>query len=217
MLPIQKMIAEIEAEVGYTVGMTGRAELSEQVREAMSQVARHMFVDPELMDEAYDNYPLPIGYDQTISQPYMVAIMTDLLEPKPHHRVLEIGCGSGYQAAILSLLVKQVISLEIVGPLAQSARERLARLGYHNVEVIEADGQFGWEQQAPYDGIIVTAAPEEIPQPLIDQLAPGGHLIIPVGARYMAQELLDIHKVTENEVITKGVLGVSFVPLIGGA
>ena len=213
---MQQMIDDIEVEVVYTAKMIGRHSLSERVMEAMRQVPRHVFVDPSQLDEAYDNCPLPIGYGQTISQPYMVAVMTDLLEPRPHHRILEIGCGSGYQAAVLSLLVKQVISLEIIAPLADSARRLLARLGYHNVEVIEADGHFGWESQAPYDGIIVTAAPEEIPPPLIDQLIPGGHLIIPVGALYMAQQLLDIHKAADGSVITKELLPVSFVPLTGG-
>jgi len=210
------MIEEIEMEVSYTANMIGRHALSDRVIDAMRQVPRHLFVDPGLLDEAYDNNPLPIGYGQTISQPYMVAVMTDLLEPQPHHRILEVGCGSGYQASVLSLLVKQVISLEIISPRADSARRLLKEQGYHNVQVIQADGHFGWADGAPYDGIIVTAAPKETPQPLIDQLAPGGHLIIPVGFPGIGQQLLDIHKAEDGSISTKSRLPVRFVPLTGG-
>lgn len=210
---MQQMIDDIEAEVEYTAKSIGRQRLSDRVLDAMRNVPRHAFVANDQQEEAYANRPLPIGYGQTISQPYMVALMTDLLDPRPHHRILEIGCGSGYQAAVLALLVTQVISLEIIAPLADSARLRLARLGYPNVAVIEADGHLGWEPQAPYDGIIVTAAPEEVPQPLIEQLAPNGHLIIPVGARAMPQQLLDIHRADDGSVITRTLLPVSFVPL----
>ncbi|WP_432474563.1 protein-L-isoaspartate(D-aspartate) O-methyltransferase [Amphritea sp. HPY] len=213
---MRQMIEDIELEVRYTAEMIGRHTLSDSVIDAMRRVPRHVFVDPALLDQAYDNNPLPIGYGQTISQPYMVAVMTDLLEPQSHQKVLEVGCGSGYQAAVLSLLVKQVISLEIISPLADSARRLLKEQGYHNVQVIQADGHFGWADQAPYDGIIVTAAPEEIPQPLIDQLAPGGHLIIPVGFHGIGQQLLDIYKAKDGSVSTKKRLPVRFVPLTGG-
>ncbi|MEH6825620.1 MAG: protein-L-isoaspartate(D-aspartate) O-methyltransferase [Motiliproteus sp.] len=213
---MQQMIADIEAEVDFTAKMIGRHRLSDRVMAAMRQVPRHVFVADSLLDDAYDNRPLPIGYGQTISQPYMVAVMTDLLEPGPNQRILEIGCGSGYQAAVLSLLVARVISLEIIASLADSARQRLARLGYPNVEVIEADGSLGWQRQAPYDGIIVTAAPDAVPQPLIDQLAPNGHLIIPVGAHPLSQQLLDIYKAADGSVIRKALLPVRFVPLTGG-
>lgn len=210
---MQQMLDDIQAEVEYTARMIGRHRLSERVMDAIRNVPRHAFVPDSKQADAYDNRPLPIGHGQTISQPYIVAVMTDLLEPRPHHRILEIGCGSGYQAAILSLLVKQVISLEIIPSLADSARHRLERLGYLNIEVIDADGHFGWQIQAPYDGIIVTAAPEKIPQPLIDQLAPGGHLIIPVGTYHLTQQLLDIYKSKDDSIITKALLPVSFVPL----
>ncbi|MEH6625395.1 MAG: protein-L-isoaspartate(D-aspartate) O-methyltransferase [Motiliproteus sp.] len=213
---MQQMIDDIEAEVDYTAEMIGRQRLSKRVIEAMRQVPRHAFVDSSQQEQAYENRPLPIGHGQTISQPYMVAVMTDLLETQPHHQVLEIGCGSGYQAAILSQLVEQVISLEIIPSLAKSARERLTRLGYNNVQVIEADGHAGWDSQAPYDGIIVTAAPEQIPPLLIDQLVAGGHLIIPVGRHFMGQQLLDIHKTEDGSVTSKTLLAVSFVPLTGG-
>ncbi len=213
---MQQMIDDIEAEVSYTAKMIGRHHLCEPVMDAMRRVPRHAFVDDAQLNDAYDNRPLPIGYGQTISQPYMVAVMTDLLQPRPHHRMLEVGCGSGYQAAVLSLLVEQVISLEIIAPLAVSARQRLARLGYSNVEVIEADGYQGWSCQAPYDGIIVTAAPETVPQPLIDQLAPNGHLIIPVGPHLLSQQLFDIHKMADGSVIRQALLPVCFVPLTGG-
>ncbi len=213
---MQQMIDDIEAEVDYTAKMIGRHRLSDRVMAAMRQVPRHAFVADALLEEAYDNCPLPIGYGQTISQPYMVALMTDLLDPGPNQCILEIGCGSGYQAAVLSLLVERVISLEIIASLADSARQRLARLGYLNVEVIEADGCVGWPRQAPYDGIIVTAAPEAVPQPLIDQLAANGHLIIPVGARPLCQQLLDIYKAADGSVIHKALLPVSFVPFTGG-
>lgn len=210
---MRQMLEDIAAEVEYTAKMIGRHRLCDSVMGAMRKVPRHAFVPEALQDEAYTNRPLPIGYGQTISQPYMVALMTDLLEPRSQHRILEIGCGSGYQAAVLSLLVTQVISLEIIPGLAESARRRLSRLGYANVEVINADGYLGWKSQAPYDGIIVTAAPEKVPQPLIDQLAPNAHLIIPVGSHPLTQQLLDIQKTKDAQVITRALLPVSFVPL----
>ncbi|GGK56294.1 protein-L-isoaspartate(D-aspartate) O-methyltransferase [Amphritea balenae] len=210
---MRQMIEDIETEVRYTADMIGRHRLSDRVIDAMRRVPRHLFVDPGLLDEAYDNNPLPIGYGQTISQPYMVAVMTDLLELQPHQKILEVGFGSGYQAAVLSLLVKQVISLEIISPLADRAHRLLKQQGYHNVQVIQADGHFGWADEAPYDGIIVTAAPEEIPQPLIDQLAPESHLIIPVGFQGIGQQLMDVHKAKDGSINTRSRLGVRFVPL----
>ena len=158
---------------------------------------------------------MPIGYGQTISQPYIVALMTDLLNPEPGHVILEVGTGSGYQAAILSLLVKQVYSTDIVEPLATEARERLQRLGYANVEVRAGDGYHGWVEHAPFDGIVVTAAAPSIPGPLIDQLRPGGRLVIPVGLPYQFQELMLVEKSEDNKVHTKDILGVAFVPLTG--
>ena len=210
---MQQMLDDINAEVEYTAKMIGRHRLSERVMAVMQKVPRHAFVPDSQQGEAYENRPLPIGYGQTISQPYIVALMADLLETRPHHRILEVGCGSGYQASVLSLLVKQVISLEIISSLADSARQRLSRLGYLNVEVINADGHLGWKRQAPYDGIIVTAAPEEVPPALIEQLVPNGHLIIPVGVHHLTQQLLDIQKSGDGTIISQALLPVSFVPL----
>lgn len=213
----QQMLDDINAEVEFTARLIGRNRLSDSVMDAMRRVPRHAFVPRSQRGEAYANRPLQIGYGQTISQPYMVALMSDLLKPRPEHSVLEIGCGSGYQAAVLSLLVKRVISLEIIPGLAKSARQRLLRLGYANVEVIEADGHLGWQAQAPYDGIIVTAAPRVIPDALIDQLAPGAHLIIPAGERLLSQQLFDFYKQSDGSVIRKTLLPVSFVPLTGSS
>lgn len=209
---MQQMLDDIAAEVEYTAKAIGRSRLSERVMNAIRNVPRHSFVPDSEQADAYENRPLPIGYGQTISQPYIVAVMTELLEPRPHHRILEIGCGSGYQAAVLSLLVKKIISLEIIPSLAGSARQRLSQLGYSNVEVINADGHFGCKSYAPYDGIIVTAAPENVPQSLIDQLTPTGHLVIPVGVHHLTQQLLDIQKATDGSLTSQALLPVSFVP-----
>jgi protein-L-isoaspartate(D-aspartate) O-methyltransferase len=159
------MIREIEADVRATAHYIKRDKLDARVMDAMASVPRHEFVPVELQDEAYDNNPLLIGYGQTISQPYIVALMTDLLETRPNAIILEVGTGSGYQSAVLAELVAHVYSLEIIEPLAKSARQRLQQLGYSNVEVLCSDGYKGWPEQAPYDGIIVTAAAQEIPPP----------------------------------------------------
>nr|WP_207061535.1 protein-L-isoaspartate(D-aspartate) O-methyltransferase [Motiliproteus sp. SC1-56] len=211
------MLEEIASEVRETAHLIGRARLSDAVMEAMAQVPREAFVSPDLRREAYANYPLPIDHGQTISQPYMVALMTDLLEPRPQHRVLEVGTGCGYQSAVLSLLVERVVSLEVIKALATSARARLARLGYGNVEVIHADGGGGWPELAPYDGIIVTAAPTEIPPALIEQLADDGRLVIPVGGQYSTQQLLRVTKGGDGTVKVDTLLPVRFVPLTGDA
>lgn len=215
MKPMTRMLQDIEREVDLTRSLIGKDALNPRVMEAMKKVPRHEFVPPGAETYAYDNGPLPIGHGQTISQPYIVALMTDLLNPAADDVVLEVGTGSGYQAAILSLLVRQVYSLEIVEPLAAQARERLHRLGYTNVEVRNADGYHGWAEHAPFDGIVVTAAAPYIPDPLIEQLKPGGRLVIPVGLPYYHQELMLVEKTADNEIRTQDVLGVAFVPLTG--
>ena len=183
--------------------------------QSLGSVPRHEFVPEQQKPEAYGNYPLPIGYGQTISQPYIVALMTDLVRPDPDDVVLEVGTGSGYQAAVLAKLVKRVYSMEIIEPLAQQAGKRLERLGYTNVETKLGDGYFGWEEHAPYDAIIVTAASSHVPPPLIQQLKPGGRLVIPVGGRFAIQYLLLIEKSEDGEIMTRQITAVRFVPLTG--
>jgi protein-L-isoaspartate(D-aspartate) O-methyltransferase len=184
-----------------------------RVLEAMGQIPRHAFVPPRYRGAAYGDHPLPIGQGQTISQPYIVAVMTELLEPKKTDRVLEIGAGSGYQAAILGLLVQKVITIERIDDVAAMARENLARLNIDNVEVIVGDGTLGYPAEQPYDGIIITAATPEIPAPLLEQLAEGGRLVAPVGTRDY-QELMRLVK-REGEIESTSFGGVVFVPLIG--
>jgi protein-L-isoaspartate(D-aspartate) O-methyltransferase len=214
---MQRLLEEIRVDVRDTAYLTGRIELDVRVMEAFAQVPRHAFVPEALRDRAYDNHPLPIGQGQTISQPYIVALMTDLLDPRPEHVVLEIGTGSGYQAAVLAGLVKQVYSVEVVESLAREARERLQRLGYGNVEVRVGDGRAGWPEHGPYDGILVAAAAEEVPQALVEQLKPGGSLVIPVGLSHFAQQLRRISKDRDGNVETRNLLPVVFVPLMGDA
>jgi protein-L-isoaspartate(D-aspartate) O-methyltransferase len=187
----------------------------EAVMRALAEVRRHEFVPPGQRSEAYQNHPLPIGHGQTISQPYIVALMTDQAAVNENDVVLEVGTGSGYQAAILAKLVRQVYSIEIVEPLAQEATERLARLGYENVETRLGDGYYGWEAHAPYDAIIVTAAASHVPPPLIEQLKPGGRMVIPVGGRFTVQYLLLIRKTEQGEIVTRTLSAVRFVPLTG--
>ena len=181
------------------------------VLQAMRRVPRHLFVPEDVRPFAYDDRPLPIGRGQTISQPYIVAYMTEALQLSPEHTVLEIGTGSGYQAAILAELVKQVYSIEIVPDLAETARRALAQAGYRNVEVRTANGYLGWPERAPFDRIIVTAAPPEIPQALVDQLAVGGVMVVPVGTAY--QEIVVITK-TPSGVTEKRTIEVRFVPMV---
>lgn len=207
------MLRDIERGVEYTRHLTGKVTFAKRVMEAFERVPRQEFVPEDLRGRAYDDAPLPIGGGQTISQPYIVALMTDLLETKPDDIVLEVGTGSGYQAAILSGLVKQVYSVEVVDALATEARARLRRLGYANVEVRSGDGYNGWAEHAPFDGIIVTAAAPFIPEPLIEQLKPGGRLVIPVGIPYGQQELMLIEKTSAGETRSRRILAVAFVPL----
>ena len=208
-----RMVAEIAAMARETGGATGRPSFGEAVMTAMGRVSRHRFV-PFLQEAfAYENRPLPIGEGQTISQPFLVALMTDLLDPKPGDTVLEVGTGSGYQAAVLAELVAKVYTIEIVEPLGRRARQLLEQLGYRNVEVRIGDGYNGWPEAAPFDSIVVTAAPVEVPKQLINQLKPGGRLVIPVGGPYDSQYLLLIEKQPDGTSTTKRTLPVRFVPL----
>jgi protein-L-isoaspartate(D-aspartate) O-methyltransferase len=207
------LVALIESEVADTADYTGRPKLRPAVLDAMRAVPREEFVPPEEAYAAYANVPLPIGHFQTISQPYVVALMTDLLDPEPGDVMLEIGTGSGYQAAVLSTLVSRVYSLEVVPQLAASAAERLVRLGYDNVVTREGDGNLGWPDHAPYDGIVVTAGAREVPPALIDQLKPGAALVIPVDAGF-SQMLRRITRDPDGDVHTEDVLPVAFVPLV---
>lgn len=184
-----------------------------RVLAAMRKVPRHLFVDAAQRAQAYDDHPLPIPGNQTISQPYIVALMSELLELQPGERVLEIGTGSGYQSAVLAELAKEVYTIEIVPELARSADARMKELGYRNVTVREGDGYGGWPEHAPFDAIIVTAAPERIPQPLVEQLAPGGIMVIPVGGFF--QELKVFRKSADGRVTEKDILPVRFVPMTG--
>ncbi len=211
----QRMLEVIEEEVAYTSHAIGKAKLDPRVMDALRQVPRHEFVPANCQASAYNNGPLSIGHGQTISQPYIVALMTDLLEPQADDIILEIGTGSGYQSAILSCLVKHVHTTETVSPLVDPARERLQRLGYNNVEVHDCDGYYGLPQHAPFDGIIVTAAAPHVPQPLLDQLKPEGRLVIPVGHEYYAQELLVIRKLANGHFNRRKIIDVVFVPLTG--
>jgi protein-L-isoaspartate(D-aspartate) O-methyltransferase len=188
-----------------------------RVLDAMRQAPRHKFVPAAYRGQAYEDHPVPIGYGQTISQPYIVAVMTELLGPRPDHRVLELGTGSGYQAAVLSPLVKEVYTIEIVEPLGRAAHERLAGLGYANVEVKVGDGYFGWPEKAPFDAIIVTAWASHVPPPLLEQLKPGGRMVIPVGNALYQQNLVVVHKgETAQDLRMESIMPVVFVPLTGG-
>lgn len=208
------MLKTIESEAVYTASLTGRVHFAKRTMEVMTQVDRADFVPEHARGFAYDNGPLPIGYGQTISQPYMVALMTDLLDLTPESVVLEIGTGSGYQAAVLSRLVRQVYSIERVPELAEEAAKRLTRLGYGNIETRCANGYEGWKEYSPFDGIIVTAAVPYFPPELIEQLKPEGKLVIPIGMPYRHQELMLMTKDIKGETETRDILGVAFVPLI---
>jgi protein-L-isoaspartate(D-aspartate) O-methyltransferase len=183
----------------------------------MGEVPREYFVDERFLERAYGDYPLPIAEGQTISQPYIVAYMTAALELSPTDRVLEIGTGSGYAAAVLSRIVKSVHSVERLGGLAQSARQRLERLGYTNIVIHEGDGTLGWPEYAPYTAIVVTAGAPQVPHPLLDQLAIGGRLVVPVGKTCEVQELVRVRRISGEDYRTEELCGVRFVPLIGAA
>ena len=207
-----RMVDTIEDEFRWTASLVG--PLDPAVAEIMRKVPRHRFVPDDYQGNAYLNQPLPIGYGQTISQPYIVALMTNLLEVESAAVVLEIGTGSGYQAAILAELVKKVYTIEIIEPLGTLARERLRRLGKRNVHARIGDGYFGWEEHAPFDGIFVTAAGDHIPPPLVRQLKPGGKLVMPVGG-FLTQYLVLVEKAGDGSVTTRQLLPVQFVPLTG--
>ena len=206
-----RMVAEIAAIARETGSATGRSSLNDAVMTAMGKVPRHRFIPSRQQAFAYENRALPIGEDQTISQPFLVALMTDLLDPKPGDTVLEVGTGSGYQAAILAELVAKVYTIEIVEPLGRRAMQVLDELGYRNVEVRIGDGYNGWPEAAPFDSIVVTAAPTDIPTPLISQLKRGGRMVIPSGASDM-QYLLLVEKRPDGTTTTRRTLPVRFVP-----
>ena len=212
-VPRARMVAEITDDARATARDTGRPAFDRKVMDAMRTVPRHLFVPENLRSAAYANRPLPIGHGQTISQPYIVALMTDLLRVDKSDVVLEVGTGSGYQAAVLSPLVRHVHTVEIIAPLAKQAAARLQSLGYRNVTVRHADGYNGWKEAAPYDAIIVTAAATHIPPPLVQQLKPGGRMIIPVGGPFATQSLMLVEKTAAGKVRTRQVLPVLFVPL----
>jgi len=178
---------------------------------SMRKVQRHLFVSDNMVDYSYDDRPLPIGYGQTISQPYIVAYMTEIIKPRPDYKVLEIGTGSGYQAAVLSRIVKEVYSIEIIDSLSNQARNRLDKLNYKNIHVRFGDGYHGWKDKAPFDAIVVTAASEHIPPPLISQLKENGRMIIPVGSPFMTQQLMLVEK-TKGRIHTSSMIPVQFVP-----
>jgi protein-L-isoaspartate(D-aspartate) O-methyltransferase len=195
-------------------GIVGWGITDPEVVAVMEAVPRHLFVPPEYLDQAYENHPLPIGLGQTISQPYIVALMTEYLELEPGEKVLEIGTGSGYQAAVLAEMGVEVYSIEILLPLAERAAERLGQVGYAEVHTRAGDGYFGWPEEAPFDAIIVTAAPDHVPQPLLAQLAIGGVMVIPVGPPGGYQELWQLRRESEDQVVSTNLGGVRFVPLV---
>lgn len=204
------MVADIRRQ------SAGEEDLDRRVLDVMARVPRHAFVPAAQRSHAYENRPLPIGYGQTISQPYIVALMTDLAQPGKAHKVLEIGTGSGYQAAVLAELVAHVYSIEIVEPLATQAAERLRALGYANVHTRVGDGYYGWPQAGPFDSIVVTAAAPAVPPPLLRQLKPGGRMVIPVGTSFFTQTLMLVEKDAQGRVRTRQIAPVRFVPLTGG-
>jgi protein-L-isoaspartate(D-aspartate) O-methyltransferase len=211
----QALVEEVRRDLSAIRHLTHRPVPCQPVMKALGKVPREEFVPGETATSAYENIPLPIGFGQTISQPSIVALMTDMIHPQPDQVVLEIGTGSGYQAAILAEVVKQVYSVELVEALAMKAQRRLARLGYANIEIRVGDGCEGWPEHAPFDAILVTAAASRMPAALIDQLKPGGTLVIPIGRPYHGQDLVEVKKDPHGMVTERAVLPVAFVPLIG--
>ena len=208
-----KMVKAIQADMRHMRREIGRSTLSQPVLDAMNTVPRHLFVPASHKDHAYDNTPLPIGEGQTISQPFIVALMTELLSVDAKSRVLEVGTGSGYQAAVLAEIVAEVYSIEIVPSLAQEAGARLSEAGYHNVHVRQGDGTLGWPSKAPFDGIIVTAAGIDIPEALLSQLKPGAHLVMPVGGENETQQLMVITHNPDGTYSRRSIIPVRFVPI----
>jgi protein-L-isoaspartate(D-aspartate) O-methyltransferase len=211
---LENMIDTIKLEARDAAPWVGKADIDPRVLAAVAEVPRHEFVPPDVIASAYENEPLPIGHGQTISQPYLVALMTDLLQIESGDVILEIGTGSGYQTAVLASLVGRVYSVEVIPELAEKAAARLRRLGYERIETRWGDGYHGWPEHAPYDGINVTAAVNDIPQPLIDQLKPGGRLVAPVGMRLQGQDLLVLEKDEQGRTRRRSILPVAFVPLL---
>ncbi|MFA7268572.1 MAG: protein-L-isoaspartate(D-aspartate) O-methyltransferase [Sterolibacterium sp.] len=209
---VARMIDQIQFETRDSRDWTGISAIEPKVVEALQLTPRVAFVPDECAHLAYANQPLPVGFGQTISQPFIVALMTQLLLPQENDTILEIGTGSGYQAAVLARLVRRVITVEIVAALAVRAAKTLAALGVSNVEVHAGDGYGGWPESAPYDGIIVTACAKAIPQPLLDQLKPGGRMVIPIGTAYGSQDLRLVEKSAGGAVSSREVLPVAFVP-----
>ncbi len=208
----QRMLADIEAHFNDTLAATGLGALSPSVRAAMASVDRGFFIEGDGSREAYRDSALPIGSGQTISQPFIVALMTQLLMPRPYQRILEVGTGSGYQTAVLAQLVSEVFSLEIIDVLASSARQRMAQLGYARVSIRCADGYQGWHEKAPFDSIIITAAINEIPGKLLGQLREGGRMVLPLGKPGGAQQLVLVEKPLAAPVSVRPILPVRFVP-----
>ena len=211
----QNLVDIIEQDVRDPSLYLDKEALDPRVMAAMGKVPRHEFVPAIQRHKAYTNRPLPIGHGQTISQPYIVALMSDLIKPQADDKVLELGTGSGYQAAILAELTGQVYSIEIIEALGKRADELLSRLGYDNITTRIGDGYYGWEEYAPFDAIVVTAAASHVPPPLVAQLKPGGLMIIPVGSRFLTQQLVLIEKEADGQLITRQILPVKFVPLTG--
>lgn len=213
--PRRNMVRVIEANVHVSNLYIDKQRFDPRVMSVMGRIERHKFVPLALQHVAYENEPLPIGHGQTISQPYIVALMTDLLEIDPGDKVLEIGTGSGYQAAVLAEMGAEVFTIEIIKPLADEAVKRLKSLQYDTVKTRQGDGYYGWKEEAPFDAVIVTAAAGHVPPPLIRQLKPGGVMVIPVGSMFMVQQLVLVRKDEAGEVTTRQILPVRFVPLTG--
>ena len=211
----QRLVEDIEQDVRDTSLYLDKQALDPRVMAAIATVPRHEFVPVAQRPHAYANRPLPIGYGQTISQPYIVALMSDLIKPRADDRVLEIGTGSGYQAAVLAKLTGEVYSIEIIEALGKQAAAQLSSLDYDNITLRIGDGYYGWEEHAPFDAIVVTAAASHVPPPLVAQLKPGGRMVIPVGSRFLTQQLVLIEKQANGQLITRQILPVKFVPLTG--
>jgi len=212
----RQMVDEIAAVARSAATESGKPTIGAGVMAALNKVPRHRFVPPDQERAAYENRPLPIGYGQTISQPYIVALMTDFMRVEPHHVVLEIGTGSGYQAAVLAELAQSVCTIEIVEPLAIEADRRLRQQGYTRVRTKVGDGYYGWEDCGPFDSIIVTAAASHVPPSLIRQLKSGGRMVIPIGTAFLTQQLMLVDKNADGTLVTRQILPVRFVPLTGG-